>query len=54
MTNCGPGITEINGPAGNYAFLTPFAKIICSTAMLIGRLDVLTVLVIFTRNFWQH
>ena len=54
MTNCGPGITEINGPAGNYAFLTPFAKIICSVAMLIGRLDVLTVLVIFTRNFWQH
>ena len=54
MTNTGPGISTINGPSGNYAFLTSFGKQICSLAMLIGRLDVLTVLVIFTRNFWRH
>lgn len=54
MTNSGPGIVSANGPAGNYAFLTPIAKLICSTAMLVGRLDVLTVLVIFTRDFWRN
>lgn len=54
MTNSGPGISAINGPAGNYAFLSPFGKQICTVAMLVGRLDVLTVLVIFTRNFWRH
>lgn len=53
ITNVGPGIVAENGPAGNYAFLSPFAKVICSFAMLIGRLDVLTVLVLFTRNFWR-
>lgn len=54
MTNVGPGIMVENGPVGNYAFLSPPAKMICSVAMLIGRLDVLTVLVIFTRNFWRN
>ena len=54
MTNSGPGIIAINGPAGNYAFLSPFAKTICGIAMLVGRLDVLTILVIFTRNFWRN
>ena len=54
MTNTGPGIVNANGPAGNYSFLSATGKIICSFAMLIGRLDVLTVLVIFTRNFWRR
>jgi len=54
MTNSGPGFVEINGPTGNYTFLTPLGKFICSIAMLVGRLDVLTVLVIFTHNFWRN
>ena len=54
MTNSGPGIMAINGPAGNYSFLSEIGKVICSFAMLIGRLDVLTVIVIFSRNFWRH
>ncbi len=54
MTNSGPGIAAANGPVGNYAFLSPTAKIICSMAMLVGRLDVLTVLVIFSRSFWRN
>ena len=54
MTNTGPGIVSVNGPAGNYTFLSSAGKIICSIVMLIGRLDVLTVLVIFTRNFWRR
>lgn len=54
MTNSGPGFVAANGPAGNYAFLSPTAKTICSVAMLVGRLDVLTVLVIFSRSFWRN
>ena len=54
MTNSGPGTSIANGPVGNYAFLSPFSKIICTIAMLVGRLDVLTVLVLFTRNFWRN
>lgn len=54
MTNSGPGIMAINGPSGNYSFLSETGKFICSFAMLIGRLDVLTILVIFSRNFWRH
>lgn len=54
MTNTGPGFVAVNGPAGNYAFLTPTAKFICSIAMLVGRLDVLTILVLFTRDFWRR
>ena len=53
MTNTGQGVTAATGPVGNYAFLSPFAKQVCCVAMLVGRLDVLTVLVIFTRNFWK-
>lgn len=54
ITNTGPGAIAINGPTANYAFLPPLAKIVCGGAMLIGRLDVLTVLVIFTRSFWKN
>ena len=54
MTNSGPGIVAANGPVGNYAFLSPIAKLICGIAMLVGRLDVLTVLVIFSRSFWRN
>jgi len=54
MTNAGPGFVEVNGPYGNYSFLTPLGKIVCCLAMFVGRLDVLTVLVIFTRDFWKN
>ncbi len=53
MTNTGPGVGSIVGPAGSYASLTDFAKHICSFAMLLGRLEVLTLLVVLTRNFWR-
>ena len=53
MTNSGPGIAAINGPVGNYDFLTTGGKFICCMAMLVGRLEVLTVLVIFTKDFWK-
>ena len=53
ITNTGPGVGNIVGPAGNYAPFSDSAKYICSFAMLLGRLEVLTILVIFTKNFWH-
>jgi trk system potassium uptake protein TrkH len=53
ISNTGPGLNEV-GPATNYAVLTDFQTWICSFAMLIGRLEVFTVLIIFTRGYWRR
>ena len=53
MTNSGPGIGNIIGPSGNYSTLTDTAKYILAFAMIFGRLEVMTVIVIFTKNFWK-
>lgn len=52
ISNTGPGLNEI-GPATTYAVLTDFQTWICSIAMLIGRLELFTVLIIFTRGYWR-
>ena len=54
ITNSGPGIGPIVGPAGTFAPLSDFAKYMLVLAMLLGRLEVLTVLVIFTKSFWRN
>jgi len=41
------------GPDGNFGWMPGAAKDILSATMLLGRLEVLTVLVVFTRNFWR-
>ena len=50
LTNLGPGLGEV-GP--NYAGLNDPAKLILSLAMLLGRLEVFTLLVLFTPVFWR-
>lgn len=54
ITNSGPGIGPIVGPAGNFSSLSDFAKYVLSFSMLLGRLEILTIIVIFTRSFWQN
>ncbi len=51
LGNIGPGIGTI-GPTENYAHIPPLAKWLLSFLMLIGRLEIFTVLVIFNRHFW--
>jgi trk system potassium uptake protein TrkH len=51
--NIGPGIGAV-GPVENYAHLPDFGKWFLSFLMLIGRLELFTVLVIFTRTFWKE
>ena len=52
INNLGPGLGVI-GPSGNYASLTEAQKWICMFAMLLGRLEIMSVLVLFTRSFWR-
>ena len=53
VSNVGPGLGDIIGPAGTYASLNDPAKWILSIAMLIGRLEIFTVLVLFAPSFWR-
>jgi trk system potassium uptake protein TrkH len=52
VNNLGPGLNEV-GPAGNYGGLTGFQLWVLSFAMLLGRLELLTVLVILIPAFWR-
>ncbi len=52
INNTGPGLNQV-GPATNYAGLTDVETWICTFAMLIGRLELLAVLVLFTPAFWR-
>jgi trk system potassium uptake protein TrkH len=53
LANVGPGLGDIIGPAGNFSSLPDSAKWLLSAAMLLGRLELLTVLVLFTPAFWR-
>ncbi|MCX8118247.1 MAG: TrkH family potassium uptake protein [Desulfobacterota bacterium] len=52
LGNVGPGIGGV-GPVDNYAHLPALGKWILSFLMLVGRLEIFTVLMIFTRPFWH-
>ena len=53
LANVGPGLGDVIGPAGNFASLPDGAKWLLSAAMLLGRLELFTVLVLFTPRFWR-
>lgn len=54
IANVGPGLGATVGPAGNFASLPDGAKIIMAFAMLLGRLELLTVLVMFSKDYWRE
>jgi trk system potassium uptake protein TrkH len=53
MANAGPGLGALIGPAANFASLPDPAKWILSFAMLFGRLELFTILVLLTPAFWR-
>ena len=53
INNAGPGLGVV-GPASNFGVLTDFQTWVCTLAMLIGRLEIITLLIIFTPRFWQR
>lgn len=53
LANVGPGLGEIVGPAGNFSSLPDTAKWLLAAGMLVGRLELFTVLVLFVPAFWR-
>ena len=53
MGNVGPGLGEV-GPMENFAALPAAAKWILSVCMLLGRLEIYTVLVLFLPEYWRR
>ena len=53
LANVGPGLGEIIGPAGNFGSLPDGAKWLLSFGMLLGRLELFTVLILFVPRFWR-
>ncbi|SDI50551.1 trk system potassium uptake protein TrkH [Pseudomonas flavescens] len=54
VAGVGPGMGPIIGPAGTYASLPDMAKWLLTLGMLLGRLEILTVLVLLMPAFWRH
>ncbi|WP_404941312.1 TrkH family potassium uptake protein [Pseudomonas danubii] len=54
VCNVGPGVGSIIGPAGNFSSLPDAAKWLLTIGMLLGRLEILTVLVLITPVFWRY
>ncbi len=52
INNAGPGLGVV-GPSSNYQGLTDFQTWVCSLAMLLGRLEIFSVLVLLTPTFWR-
>jgi trk system potassium uptake protein TrkH len=53
LANVGPGHGTVIGPTGNFASLPDGAKWLLTFAMLLGRLELFTVLVLFAPSFWR-
>jgi trk system potassium uptake protein TrkH len=54
VSGVGPGMGPVIGPSGNFSSLPDAAKWLLCAGMLAGRLEILTVLVLFTPAFWRH
>ncbi|PXA66606.1 TrkH family potassium uptake protein [Vibrio sp. 11986-1-5] len=54
VANVGPGMGNVIGPSGNFAPLPDAAKWLLSIGMLMGRLEILTILVLFFPAFWRR
>lgn len=52
VNNIGPGLNQV-GPASNFGVLNNFETWVCTFAMLIGRLELFSVLVLLTPEFWR-
>jgi len=52
LNNTGPGLGDV-GPASNFSSLTDFQTWVCAFAMILGRLELFTILVVLTPAFWR-
>lgn len=54
LMNVGPGLGSVVGPAGNFATLPVAAKWLLCLAMIMGRLEFLTIIVLLSPAFWRN
>ena len=54
ISNVGPGLGEIIGPEGNYSSLNSYSKVILIVTMFLGRLEMLTIFILFLPTFWKN
>jgi len=54
LGNVGPGLGDVIGPAGNFQPIPATAKWLCTLGMMLGRLELLTVLLLLTPIFWRR
>jgi trk system potassium uptake protein TrkH len=52
INNAGPGLGQV-GPATNYGMLNDKQTWICTLAMFLGRIELFTFLILFSRTFWR-
>ncbi len=52
LSNIGPGL-ELVGPMGSYIMFSPLSKIVLSLCMLLGRLEILPILMLFSPRVWK-
>lgn len=53
LGNVGPGLGDGIGPSGNYAQISEMAKWILSFSMMLGRLEIMAILILFSVAFWR-
>ena len=54
ISNVGPGLGDIIGPEGNYSALSDYSKLILTATMILGRVEMLTILILFLPSFWKN
>lgn len=54
LSNVGPGLGDTIGPAGNFSTINDNALWVLTYLMLAGRLEIITVVILFTRIFWER
>ncbi len=52
LGNVGPALGTV-GPMNNYAHMPEFSKLVLSLLMIIGRLEIYTIFILFTKSFWK-
>ena len=53
LNSIGPGLGRV-GPVENFAFVHPVGKLALSFCMLLGRLEIYTLLILFLPSFWRR
>jgi trk system potassium uptake protein TrkH len=53
LNNVGPGL-ELVGATKNFAPIADYGKVVLIAAMVLGRLELMAILVLFTRSFWRR